>query len=46
MSDDNEKLNKESQLNVGIYAIRVSLYNNLGKPVDLNSKMFVFPDGS
>lgn len=46
MSNDDEKLNKESQLNVGIYAIRVSLYNNLGKPVDLNSKMFVFPDGS
>jgi hypothetical protein len=45
MSDD-DKLNKESQLNIGIYAIRVSLYNNLGKPVDLNSKMFVFPDGS
>jgi hypothetical protein len=46
MSDDDEKLNKESQLNIGIYAIRISLYNNLGKPVDLNSKMFVFPDGA
>ena len=46
MSDDDEKLNKESQMNVGIYAIRVSLYNNLGKPIDLNSKMFVFPDGA
>ena len=47
MSDDiDEKLNKESQLNIGIYAIRVSLYNNLGKPVDLSSKMFVFPDGA
>ena len=46
MSNDDEKLNKESQMNVGIYAIRISLYNNLGKPVDLNSKMFVFPDGA
>jgi hypothetical protein len=46
MSNDDEKLNKESQMNVGIYAIRISLYNNLGKPVDLNSKMSVFPDGA
>lgn len=41
-----DKLNKESKINIGIYAIKITLYNNLGKPVDLNPKMFVFPDGS
>lgn len=41
-----EKLKKESKINIGIYAIKITLYNNLGKPVDLNPKMFVFSDGS
>jgi hypothetical protein len=42
----NVKMYEKSQMNIGIHSIKVTIYNNLGKQVDLNAKMFVFQEKS